>query len=94
MRGSLLPFRLAPVGFGRGPSVRPISLSRMPKSVTQRPLMVVRSPGHIDRFGERVPDKWAVVRVSNGHIVRLFTTEPEAREFASERNATWLLGAR
>ena len=66
----------------------------MANSLTHRPLMVVRSPGHIDRFGERVPDKWAVVRVSTGRIAGLFGTEPEAREFASERNAAFLLGLR
>lgn len=66
----------------------------MANSLTHRPLMVVRSPGRIDRFGERVPDKWAVVRVSNGRIVGLFGTEPEAREVASERNAAHLLGSR
>ena len=63
----------------------------MSSRTTERPFMVVRSPGHIDRFGERVPDKWAVVRATSGRIVELFGTEPEAREFASEQNATQLL---
>ena len=56
--------------------------------------MVVKSPGHIDCFGERIPDMWSVVRVRSGQIVRLFATEPEAHEFATERNAIALLGRR
>jgi len=63
----------------------------MSSRVSERPFMVVRSPGHIDRFGERVPDKWAVVWTSTGRIVQLFGTEPEAHECASERNADRIL---
>jgi hypothetical protein len=63
----------------------------MASRVSERPFMVVRSPGHIDRFGEQVPDKWAVVRTSSGRIVQLFGTEPEAHESASERNASRIL---
>lgn len=66
----------------------------MRNSVAQRPLMVVKSPGHIDCFGEQVPHKWAVVRTRNGQIVKLFSTEPEAHEYAGEANATRLLGRR
>ena len=60
-------------------------------NVDQRPFQVILSPGHVDRFGDRSPDKWAVVRVSNGRIVELFVAEAEAREFAGEQNAARLL---
>lgn len=66
----------------------------MSSQVSERPFLAIQSPGHIDRFGERLPDKWAVVRAGSGRIVELFVTEPEAREFASEQNAVLLLRRR
>jgi hypothetical protein len=63
-------------------------------SVVDRPLLVIKSLGHIDRFGERTPDRWAVTRASNGRIVKHFANEVEAQEFASEGNAAQLIGRR
>lgn len=65
----------------------------MASQIAERPFRVVPSPGHFDRFGERVPDKWAVIREVSGRIVELFPTEVEAQEFAGERNAAQLLSA-
>ena len=72
-------------------SVRMSSLPKVASNTVERPFRVVSSPGHTDRFGECVPDKWAVIRSADGRIVQLFPTEPEAREFVSERNAEQLL---
>lgn len=61
--------------------------------VPKRPYRVAPSPGHIDAYGERTPDRWAVLRTSTGRIVALCPTEEEAWEKATERNAARMLRA-
>jgi hypothetical protein len=62
--------------------------------VSERPFAVVKSHGHVDRFGERTPDRWAVVRISSGRIVEHFANEVEAQQLASEGNAARLMASR
>lgn len=58
---------------------------------SSRPFAVLKTLGHTDLCGEKVPDRWAVARADNGKIVELLPSEVEARERAAERNAERML---
>jgi hypothetical protein len=61
------------------------------KAPEARPFSVVKTLGHVDLCGEKIPDRWAVARADNGKIVELLPSEAEACERAAERNAERML---